>query len=395
MIPRDLFVSIFFIQCANVLILIYLYVRLSKIHFFSVATRIHCPYGYKCAWSQTCLLIDQVCDGIVHCNHGDDEAICDFRCPVNCTCQGYVADCSNTAFQLLLLPTVPRTVRYLDLSSNKNLSAILEESHLNLQALFILNLSRCDIQRLTSYALRKIKNIRNLDLSYNLIVLLPNYVFSSLRHLEILNLQGNYQLSIIEMNAFAGLVHVEELDLANAKLETILADTFSGMTLKRLDLSKNALKRFANFAFRDASIQYINFKENDLTSFGTEIFTGLIGLEKLITPEFKFCCVRPNYVKEENCYPQKDEFSSCDDLMRHSVLQFLIWLIGITAFLGNILTIFYRLKYDRKRLNLGFGIFVTNLAVADFLMAIYLIIIAVADSVFRKRLVTCYFKYER
>jgi leucine-rich repeat-containing G protein-coupled receptor 7 len=71
--------------------------------------------------------------------------------------------------------------------------------------------------------------------------------------------------------------------------------------------------------------------------------------------------------------------------MRHSVLQFLIWLIGITAFLGNILTILYRLKYDRKRLKLGFGIFVTNLAVADFLMAVYLIIIAVADSAFRKR----------
>jgi hypothetical protein len=80
-----------------------------------------------------------------------------------------------------------------------------------------------------------------------------------------------------------------------------------------------------------------------------------------------------------------DEFSSCDDLMRHTLLQFLIWLIGITAFLGNILTVIYRLKYDRQRLKLGYGIFVTNLAIADLLMAIYLIIIAVADSVFRKR----------
>jgi hypothetical protein len=188
------------------------------------------------------------------------------------------------------------------------------------------------------------------------------------------------------MHAFAGLGNVQELNLANAQLETISADTFSGMTLKSVDLSNNKLSELEGFAFRDSSIKYINFKENDVKTFNKDIFTGLIGLENLVTPEFKFCCIRPNYVKEENCFPQKDEFSSCDDLMRHSVLQFLIWLIGIMAFVGNILTILYRLKYDTKRLKLGFGIFVTNLAVADFLMSAYLITIAIADSAFRKRL---------
>ncbi|XP_060571983.1 G-protein coupled receptor GRL101-like [Ruditapes philippinarum] len=192
------------------------------------------------------------------------------------------------------------------------------------------------------------KNIRHLDLSYNLLTILPDFVFISLEQLQVLNLRGNYQLSVIEMYAFVGLVHVRELDLANARLETVLADTFSGMSLHKLDLSNNKLHGLASFAFRGASIRSISFKENSIKSFNTEIFTGLIGLENLITPEFKFCCIRPNYVKEENCYPPKDEFSSCDDLMRHSVLQFLIWLIGITAFLGNILTVFYRLKYDRE-----------------------------------------------
>ncbi|XP_060558647.1 G-protein coupled receptor GRL101-like [Ruditapes philippinarum] len=351
----------------------------------NITTKVHCPYGYKCAWSHACLLIDQVCDGIIHCIHGDDEAICDFRCPDNCTCQGYVADCSNTDFQLSLLPTIPDTVRYLDLSSNIGLSSILEETYLHWQTLIVFNLSYCGIQRINSYSFERIKNIRHLDLSYNLLTILPDFVFISLEQLQVLNLRGNYQLSVIGMEAFAGLDHVGELDLANARLETILADTFSGMSLHNLDLSNNKLKGLASFAFRGASIRSISFKENNIKSFNTEIFTGLIGLENLITPEFKFCCIRPNYVKEENCYPQKDEFSSCDDLMRNSVLQFLIWLIGITAFLGNILTLLYRLKYDRDRLKLGFGIFVTNLAVADFLMAIYLIIIAAADSAFRKR----------
>ncbi|XP_045194790.2 G-protein coupled receptor GRL101-like [Mercenaria mercenaria] len=63
----------------------------------------------------------------------------------------------------------------------------------------------------------------------------------------------------------------------------------------------------------------------------------------------------------------------------------MLWLIGLCSLLGNILSVIYRLVYDRERLKLGYGVFVTNLAVADFLMGFYMIIIAVADAVFRKR----------
>lgn len=355
------------------------------IHYISVTTKVYCPDGYKCSASRTCITLDQVCDGIAQCLHGDDEDLCSFNCPLNCSCVGYVANCKSTGFKLSMLSSISRNTRFLDLSLNTGLRPVLEDSNINILSLSTLNLSFCNIKRIVSYSFGPIKNLLSLDLSFNHITVLSNYVFYSLKYLKVLNLRGNSRLSVIEKYAFAGLIYVEELNFANAKLEKIVSDTFAEMRLKSLDLSNNKLSELERFAFRNSFVRHISFTENDIKMFNKEIFTGLIGLERLITPEFKFCCIRPNYVEEENCYPQKDEFSSCDDLMRHSVLQFLIWLIGITAFIGNILTILYRLKYDKQRLKLGFGIFVTNLAVADFLMAVYLIIIAAADSAFRKK----------
>ena len=70
----------------------------------------------------------------------------------------------------------------------------------------------------------------------------------------------------------------------------------------------------------------------------------------------------------------------------------LLWLIGLSALLGNSMALFYRLKFDTKRLRLAYGIFVTNLTIADFLMGIYLIIIAIADQHYRNRYI-CSFSH--
>ncbi|XP_060595926.1 G-protein coupled receptor GRL101-like [Ruditapes philippinarum] len=284
-----------------------------------------------------------------------------------------------------MISTISKNTRYLDFSFNVNLSSILEDSVLILPTLSILNLSGCDIEVISRHGFDRVVNLMHLDLSFNNINTLSNYVFSSLKYLAKLELHGNFKLAYIAKHALSGLANIQNLNFANAKLVKILADSFSGLTLKKLDLSNNRIQEIEDFAFRDAVISEISFRGNSIRTFNKEIFTGLIGLNTLITPAFKFCCIRPNYVGEKNCYPKQDEFSSCDDLMRNSVLQFLIWLIGITALLGNLLTIVYRLHYDRQRLKLGFGIFVTNLAVADFMMGLYLLIIAIADSAFRKR----------
>ncbi|XP_060587113.1 G-protein coupled receptor GRL101-like [Ruditapes philippinarum] len=231
---------------------------------------------------------------------------------------------------------LPKQVRLLDLSFNTALKSILQASYLDLKTLARLNVSHCGIEEITHQAFLRIKNIKVLDLRSN-------------------------------------------------NIRKITSGTFSQLRLNHIYLSGNSFIVIEDYAFNDMSVNVIDFETSSVAEFSQNIFTGLRDLKVLRTPAFKFCCIRPNYVPENNCYPYKDAFSSCEDLMRLSILQTMLWLVGLSAFFGNILSLVYRLKYDRSRLKLGFGIFVTNLAVADFLMGVYLIIVAAADAVFRKR----------
>jgi hypothetical protein len=210
-------------------------------------------------------------------------------------------------------------------------------------------------------------------------------VFSMLRYLNHLNLDRNIKLTDISLKAFKDLKALISLKLSGTGLTKINSYTFSDLQLNSIDISNGKIEEIENYAFNDSVVHKINFEGNNVLRYGQLIFYGITSLRELYTPEFKFCCIRPKYVPEEKCKPLKDEFSSCDDLMRNYILKVLLWIVGIAALCGNLLTIIYRLACDRERLQIGYGIFVTNLAVADFLMGVYLIIIAVADLVYKNR----------
>jgi hypothetical protein len=228
-------------------------------------------------------------------------------------------------------------------------------------------------------------NLHVLDLSKNTIKTLYKNTFSALRFLKELYMHGNSKLTRIEPDAFKGLLQISFLNLSGSKLKIISSRSFTGLNLDTLDLSSNDLEAIENKAFSELSVVKLNFMNNEIEAFNIDVFTGIRNVRILMTSAYKFCCVRPSYVLEENCFPSKDEFSSCEDLMRLSALQTMLWLIGLSALFGNILSVIYRLKYDTERLKLGFGIFVTNLAVADLFMGVYLVMIAVADAVYRNR----------
>ncbi len=85
-----------------------------------------------------------------------------------------------------------------------------------------------------------------------------------------------------------------------------------------------------------------------------------------------------------NCLPEPDQFSSCEDLMRNRVLRWFMWILGISAFLGNGFVILWRLRpHQSQRSNPVQEILVWNLAIADGLMGVYMLIIASADMYYR------------
>ncbi|XP_070556438.1 G-protein coupled receptor GRL101-like [Ptychodera flava] len=77
------------------------------------------------------------------------------------------------------------------------------------------------------------------------------------------------------------------------------------------------------------------------------------------------------------CSPPADAFSSCEDLMANQVLRCSVWILGLAAFFGNSFVIVWRIK--QKDLGKVHTFLIWNLAVADFLMGTYMLIIASVD----------------
>ncbi|XP_045167449.2 uncharacterized protein LOC123530741 [Mercenaria mercenaria] len=344
-----------------------------------------CPGSFKCSSSKMCITLDQVCDGTADCIYGDDELLCNFVCPERCICKGFAMTCNISNFNKSEFSLFPNQSRSLEISMDIKNEVTLANDLFNFPFMYLLNLSSCKIKEIYPDAFTMLSNLKILDLSNNLLTKLSKFVFDGLQRLQTLNIDGNVKLATLEQYTFQFLQSVKVLRIMGTKIRNIVSNTFAGLNLTRLDLQNNKFQSIEDVGFGNLAVEHLSFQSNLISTFNKGMFTGVSSLKSLRTPAFKFCCVRPNYLSEESCFPHKDEFSSCEDLMRISVLQTMLWLIGLCALLGNILSVIYRLKYDRKRLKLGYGIFVTNLAVADFLMGIYMIIIAVADAVFRKR----------
>ncbi|XP_071489060.1 G-protein coupled receptor GRL101-like [Diadema antillarum] len=70
--------------------------------------------------------------------------------------------------------------------------------------------------------------------------------------------------------------------------------------------------------------------------------------------------------------------------MSNTVLRLFIWVLGSSAFIGNAFVVGYRLLHSKRgRKSSVQGSLITNLAISDFLMGLYMITIAAADLQYR------------
>ena len=304
-----------------------------------------------------------------------------FRCPEDCICEGYIVDCSHSNLHNESELKISPNTRLLDMSQNPLLLMHLKLDYHNAYNLAHLNISACRIYNISKDLLADMKNLIVLDISYNHIETIAYETFINQFKLQVLRLDGNTELMSIESHAFSGLHAMTHLNLKELKIQHIKKAAFHSLNLKMLKIDSPVFL-LDNNVFEKLSVDILSF-ESEIVSFSKDMFAGIEYVDTIISADYKFCCIKPDFLPESNCFPQKDEFSSCEDLMRNEILRVLIWIIGLFALVGNCLSLIYRVLYDRKRLKMSYGIFVSNLAVSDFLMGIYLIIFASADVHFR------------
>ena len=341
---------------------------------------------YKCRGLKGCVTLNQRCDGVEQCANGDDEYYCDVRCPENCQCNGYVTSCPHLNLTSTTDVAISNLTRKLDLSHNQIESKSIR--FIGFSYLMALNLSQNQFSDIESGHFVNLTNLRELDMSFCGIVHLLNNTFIGLAHLQRIYLQGNYELVTLSAGSFNHLNSLKTLDLHNLAINKIQDGGFTGLDrLERLNISQNYIDAITLNTFSGLSkLKYLDFKQNNVIKFSKSIFNQLESLIQIRSDDYKFCCLLLNRDIHKNvkCYPPADEFSSCADLIRYTSLQVAFWTIGFVALVGNITSFIIQMK-SKQSSQSGQSLIIRSLAISDFLMGVYMIIIASADVHFRGR----------
>ncbi|KAH9415854.1 hypothetical protein DERP_000348 [Dermatophagoides pteronyssinus] len=285
-----------------------------------------------------------------------DEQFCPFYCSDSrlCQCIDTTINCSGQS-----LLTIPGSIE------DQILRMILNGNQLGLN--------------LTLNMFNRFDRMHMIDLSNNQIQFIPPGLFRKLWKLRILHLRKNL-VEVIESYTFTGLPNLGTLSLNGNRIRLIREHAFSGLaSLKTFDLSYNQINELPDGVFSGlSSVISIDLRGNKIKSVGSKAFQGMNALKQITFDEFRFCCL-VRHVKQ--CYPEPNEFSSCEDLMSNTILRICIWCLGSIALIGNMFVILWRLRY--KTINRVHSFLIINLALGDLLMGIYLLIIASVDSYYR------------
>ncbi|XP_072038159.1 uncharacterized protein [Amphiura filiformis] len=256
-------------------------------------------------------------------------------------------------------------LRELNLDRNK-IKGIQMDLFEGLTKLEILVLAANEIESIPSALFKDLKSLRGLHLYYNRLTEIPKDVFHQFNGmpLQVLVIRSNKIVRLYPYQ-FANLTDLIVLDLSNNDLEQIHSKSLSGLTnLKYLKLVSNNLNHITKNSFMGLSLQ--NNSYIDVDSPAT-------------------CCFLET-VSRSQCVPRNEQspYLTCKQLLPSTAVKFCTWIFGFCALFSNIVVFIWgceKMKSksaDEKQVKQV--VFITNLALADLLMGVYLIVIASVDQ---------------
>ncbi|XP_022111043.1 uncharacterized protein LOC110990376 [Acanthaster planci] len=315
----------------------------------SFCDEVYCPSSYLCSGTRTCILPQSVCDGTIDCEQGDDEVKCDEkRCPENCSCE-YI----NDDFHVLCtkgwesdhVKDIARITAALQLTGATNQSSI----------------------QLVPGLFKELKCLNSLSLPYNMLYFIPPGTFYGLGNLSYLNISGN-ELTEIESETFAELHSLEALIITDVPaLRSIAENAFAGLVkLKTLVLVRDTVEDVP-FDVKPGA------------------FASLPASAKFVVDDYRLCCdflrdIRDFEISSCQTTQAQPPLNLCGSLMQNDGLRACMWVLAISAVFGNLAVIVWRLRHcEGNSAKKTHSFLVVNLAVSDFIMGVYMLIIAAAD----------------
>lgn len=336
-----------------------------------------CPGFYRCRASRVCLHPTHVCDGVFQCPQQDDEKLCHLECPLeSCRCQGLAFVCLKP-----FNASNYTDLRYVDASG----TGMSPGEFSRMFYLSSLTLSRCGLHSISNMSL---PNLNILDLSYNMISSVDMFGFSRLKNLKELRLLGNPLVVFKSSSSSWTLARFKSINLSGTKIQVYNGEVLTCCSrLQTLNLSNTELDTVTEGGFTTTPLlAELDMSGSPLETFPYNMFRRMSSLKYVHADNFKVCCraALPETFNERNCFTQKDELSSCEDLLQSHWFRAFLWIFAVLAILGNGGSFVARIFFQNQAANqASYNIFVSNLCFADFLMGIYLTIIGSADHVYR------------
>ncbi|XP_038051025.1 CUB and sushi domain-containing protein 1-like [Patiria miniata] len=292
-----------------------------------------------------CIPRAQVCDGEENCPESDDEIQCDVkRCPTGCKCSykdaDLVVNCTNGW-------------------DSSTLADLALTTH-------TLQLSGVNISKLDQGMFKGISHLKVLSLRGNLISEIQERTFDGLDKLLWLDLSKT-SISELQGSAMEELSRLRGITIFDVPLLRIRKDAFSGLGQVKTLIIVRKIKGLPPLEVEDGA------------------FKGLDDVSELYVDNHRLCCFFPS-AECKTLEPQPPLFM-CSELMPRMVLKAFMWILGISALVGNIFVMVWRCreKTEGRASRVVHSFLVFNLAVSDALMGLYMLIIASADAYFGER----------
>nr|KAI8759078.1 G-protein coupled receptor [Biomphalaria glabrata] len=119
----------------------------------------------------------------------------------------------------------------------------------------------------------------------------------------------------------------------------------------------------------------------EMTNISENFFRGLTINSELRASDYKLCCpqiLNPN-ISADKCHAPVDAISSCKHLVGDVLKRITIWTVGLITLVANGIVLVYRIGWNREIFKKAYELFVTGLGVSDFIMGMYLMLIAAVD----------------
>lgn len=348
---------------------------------------------------------------------------CDWIHP-GCRCGGGNYSCDNADLKTVPSGISPNATQ-LDLSGN-SFGDLHTRSFPVMKHLHVLHLTSAGITRLGEDVFMNLPKLKKVDLVGNQLRRLAGYTFNSSNSLESLKLSHN-PIAEISPHAFNGLQRLTFLDLRNCCLISLSPEIFKPLgdleqlwldenkikslevngfrylkKLKTLELSVNRITSLDS-PFRDLEdlrtlhlggnqltaiaddtfwpldkLESLSLNNNSLLSAPTQLFAPLRNLTYIYLNDFTMCSAA---LHVRVCEPRTDGISSLAHLLDNYVLRISVWIVAAVACFGNLLVLVGRILFHGQ--NEVHSFYIKNLALADLLMGIYLVIIAYHDVMYR------------